>query len=89
MKRALFWMVILILVTFTFLPNTFAQDYTQFSLPDGAKARIGKGFISGNIAYSPMALGLRWRVVSVFGSMIRQPIKRSLCSRGIRTMSVA
>ena len=33
--------------------NTFAQDYTQWGLPEGAKARLGKGRISGNIAYSP------------------------------------
>ena len=25
--------------------NTFAQDYTQLSLPDGAKARLGKGSV--------------------------------------------
>ena len=30
-----------------------AQDYTQLSLPEGAKARLGKGVIRGNIAYSP------------------------------------
>ena len=34
-------------------PNTFAQNYTQLDLPEGAKARLGKGAISGNIAYSP------------------------------------
>ena len=28
-------------------------DYTQWGLPDGAKARIGKGEITGNIAFSP------------------------------------
>ena len=40
-----------LLVLFTlFLPNTFAQDYTQWGLPDGAKARLGKGWISGSIA---------------------------------------
>ena len=33
--------------------NTFAQDYTQWGLPEGAKARLGKGGISGTIAYSP------------------------------------
>ena len=30
-----------------------AQNYTQWSLPEGAKARLGKGRISGSIAYSP------------------------------------
>ena len=43
-----------LLILFTLLlPNSFAQDYTQWGLPEGAKARLGKGWISGNIAYSP------------------------------------
>ena len=33
--------------------STFAQDYTQWGLPEGAKARLGKGHITGNITYSP------------------------------------
>ncbi len=45
-------MTLLILLNL-FALNTFAQDYTQWSLPDGATARLGKGLISGNIAYSP------------------------------------
>ena len=44
--------ILLILLTLLSL-NTFAQDYTQWSLPAGAKARLGKGEISGQIAYSP------------------------------------
>ena len=28
-------------------------DYTQWQLPEGAKARIGKGKITGNVAFSP------------------------------------
>ena len=36
-----------------FALNTFAQDYTQWGLPEGATARLGKGVISGNIACSP------------------------------------
>ena len=35
-----------------YLPNAFAQDYTQLSLPKGAKARLGKGSIN-EVAYSP------------------------------------
>ena len=42
--------LVMLLTLFSF--NTFAQDYTQWSLPDGAKARLGKGTIS-EIAYSP------------------------------------
>ena len=35
-----------------FLSNAPAQDYTQWGLPEGAIARIGKGSIT-DIAYSP------------------------------------
>ncbi|RKU09967.1 hypothetical protein C6501_14230 [Candidatus Poribacteria bacterium] len=35
----------LIIFSTPFLPNTFAQDYTQLNLPEGAKARLGKGTI--------------------------------------------
>ncbi len=36
------------------LPLTiFAQDYTEWELPDGAYKRIGKGEITGNIIFSP------------------------------------
>ena len=48
--------------------NTFAQDYTQWGLPEGAKARLGKGWISGNIAYSPD--GARLAVASNIGIWI-------------------
>ena len=46
----------LICLFFTFavlLPSVPAQDYTQWSLPEGATVRIGKGTITSNIAYSP------------------------------------
>ena len=43
-----------LLTLFTLCPlSGFAQDYTQWGLPEGAKARLGKGHITGNIAYSP------------------------------------
>ena len=32
--------------------NSFAQDYTQWGLPEGARARLGKGNIS-ELQYSP------------------------------------
>ena len=38
--------------TFAFALSTVAQDYTQWGLPEGAKARLGKGWIR-EIAYSP------------------------------------
>ena len=36
-----------------FLSSVPAQDYTKWGLPEGATARIGKGVITSNIAYSP------------------------------------
>ena len=49
-----------LLMLFVLFPlHTSGQNYTQWSLPEGAKARLGKGqiirkgMITGNIAYSP------------------------------------
>ena len=53
MKAKLFLIFTLLLVSVLFLQNTFAEDYRHWGLPTGAKARIGKGWISGNIAFSP------------------------------------
>ena len=80
---------LLILLTVVSL-NTYAQDYTQWGLPDGATARLGKGWISGNYrVFHPTAPGSLWRVVSVYGSTIPQPVKRSPCLQGIRGGSEA
>ena len=53
MKAMQFSILTFIFLVLLFLPSTFAQDYTRWGLPEGAKARLGKGWISGNIAYSP------------------------------------
>ena len=42
-----------------------AQEYTQWGLPEGARMRLGKGAITGNIAYSPD--GNRLAVASSIG----------------------
>ena len=42
----------LVFITLTFVPNTFAQAVFQRDLPEGAKAKIGKGSIE-SFAYSP------------------------------------
>ena len=62
-KMTLFTFTLLILFTL-FSLNAFAQDYTQFSLPEGAKARLGKGTIN-EIQYSPD--GTRLAVASSIG----------------------
>ena len=53
MKTRLFSIFLMpLLLSTLFLTNTFAQDYTQLSLPEGAKARLGKGVIN-DIHISP------------------------------------
>ena len=64
MKTQLSLILTAFLVIFTFAPTTFAQDYTQWGLPEGAKARLGKGSIN-EIAYSPD--GARLAVASSIG----------------------
>ena len=49
---SLFILLILLIVSTLYPPNSFAQDYTQWGLPEGAKARIGKGSIN-DMQYSP------------------------------------
>ena len=50
--RLLSTFLTLILFSTVLLSNTFAQDYTQWELPEGAIARLGKGGIR-KIQYSP------------------------------------
>ena len=51
-KKQFYFMLVLPLLLTTLLPMSFAQDYTTWGLPEGAKARLGKGYIN-EIAYSP------------------------------------
>ncbi len=54
-KRISIFFVFILVSTVTLtvcLQNGVAQNYTQWNLPEGAKARLGKGSIS-EIAYSP------------------------------------
>ena len=64
---------LLILLTVVSL-NTFAQEYTQQGLPDGAKMRLGKGRIS-ELAYSPDGTWLA--VASSIGIWALRPCNRS------------
>ena len=53
MKTTLFSLsTLLILSVLFFLPSSFAQKYTQWGLPEGAKLRLGKGSV-GAAQYSP------------------------------------
>ncbi len=53
MKARLFLILTLFLVSTLFLTDASAKNYTQWHLPKEAKARLGKGWISSNIAFSP------------------------------------
>lgn len=53
MKARLFLTLTLFLVSTLSLTDASAKNYTQWHLPKEAKARIGKGWISSNIAFSP------------------------------------
>ena len=64
-KSPLFILILLMLCVF--LLNGFAQEYTQWHLPDGAKARIGKGSIN-HISFSPD--GARLAVATSIGVWI-------------------
>ena len=53
MRKPRFFKLSLLIVFTLALQVSFAQDHARWGLPDGAKVRLGKGWISGNIAFSP------------------------------------
>ena len=53
MKPMQFSIVTLLLISILLLPDAAIPDYTQWHLPEGVKARLGKGRVSGNVAFSP------------------------------------
>ncbi len=71
MKAKLFSVFLIhLFISTLLLSNSVAQDYTKWGLPEGAKARLGKGTLSfdDNIAYSPD--GTRLAVASRIGIWI-------------------
>ena len=52
MKKLSFFFIAFFLIPNLFLSYCFAQDYTQWNLPEGAKMRLGKGEIN-DIKFSP------------------------------------
>ena len=68
MKTTHLSLIILFLNFSLILPDVFAEDYATWSLPDGTIARLGKGEITGNIAFSPD--GNRLAVASSIGIWI-------------------
>lgn len=69
MKIPIFLIRMLLIIPMCCLP-TIAQDYTQFSLPEGAKARLGKGDI-GEVQFSPD--GSRLAISSSIGIWFYDP----------------
>ena len=68
MKKAYLFNVALLLVCVLFVQDSRAQDHTHLSLPEGAIARLGKGYIGAGdrvVAYSPD--GTRLAVASSIG----------------------
>ena len=53
MRKSRFFKLGILFVCTLFLQTSFALDYTRWGLPEGARARLGKGLKSGNIAFSP------------------------------------
>ena len=53
MRKIQLFKLSLSIIFVLFSQNSFCQDFNQLNLPGGAKARIGNGGMTGNIAYSP------------------------------------
>ena len=67
MKITRFSILTVMFMSLIFLPVSFAQDYRQWHLPEGAIARFGKGTVS-EVTYSPD--GTRLAVASSIGVWI-------------------
>lgn len=52
MKSTCIFTFIILFISIFFLASTFAEDYTRWELPDGAKMRLGKGHIK-SYQFSP------------------------------------
>ena len=52
MSPKLLFYITILLILHVFLLNGFTQEYTQWHLPDGAEARLGKGSIN-DVTFSP------------------------------------
>ena len=70
MKMTRLLLITIFLVSSLSQPNTFAQDYTKWGLPEGVTTRLGKGQIR------KMACGLRSRALLGFGFMTCVPVTK-------------
>ena len=67
MKNILYSILITLFIAFTTISSAYAQDSHQLGLPEGAKARLGKGRIN-EVKYSPD--GTKLAVASSIGIWI-------------------
>ena len=78
---------VLLLIHALFLRNVIAQDYTQWNLPEGAKARLGKGWIK-SISFSPDETQIR--ILPWLSRLIAKPLQAyttiNVSSYGILTL---
>ena len=65
-EKRLFFILTLLIISTTSLSTGFTEDSTTSNLPEGAKARFGKGQIS-DLTYSPDGIVWRWLRLSGFG----------------------
>lgn len=78
--------ILIFLLSNLFLPNSLAQNPSQFSLPEDATTRFGKGS-AYQIQYAPDGKHLAVAVPSVSGFTIPQPTKKWHYSQVIQKMS--
>ena len=53
MRKSGFFIFSSLIAAVLFLRVSFAQDYTRWGLSEGAKARLGKGYVTGDVTFSP------------------------------------
>ena len=86
MKKSQLFSLILLLVTVLFVQDSVAQDLTQSSLPEGAIARLGHGYL-GSMVFSPD--GQRIAVASSIGIYLATPHDLTLIPTRSGVVSVA
>ena len=84
MKKTVFLIAMLLSSSLLFLHNAF----TQAGLPEGAKARFGKGYKRAAAFFPTMALGSLYQATLGFGYMMCSPPKKSRYSQIIQENSL-
>ena len=69
MKSTLTFISIVLFISTLFLPYGFAQDYTRWELPEGAKLRLGKGKLNNTVGRSTYQFSPDSNQLAVFTSI--------------------